>query len=816
VSRRSGQWPKGLVIGVVALAAAAGAVLVGYAALFGPWSREARDGALTADTVRRYCVDCHDQAIASGGVVVEPAKLAAIGAHAEVWEKVVHKLRVGEMPPPDEPRPEEAAYHRVAAHLERELDAAAAAAPNAGSLPQMIRLTRTEYANAIRDMLAIEHLPAEMSYDVLLPADNASSGFDNIADLLFVSPVVMERYLGAARKIARLAVGDPRMPVMVNIHRMPLELPQDESQPGAVFGTRGGLFVNEVFPLDAEYTFHVEMERAAREPHEVEITIDGQRVASAAIGGGERRGFAGEVLDFRVPVSAGPHDVGVAFVRRTLALDESTVRVQRRSRGTLPAIELITIRGPHAATSPGDTRSRQRIFVCEPAGAAEEVPCAREIIASLAKQAYRRPVDTADVEALLPFFDAGRANATFDAGIQRVLERLLVSPQFLYRIERIPESAVPGEAFAVSALELASRLSFFLWSSLPDQELLELAVSGRLTDDAVLDAQVLRMLADPRAGALVDNFAAQWLFLRDLELKEPDVFLFRDYDDGLRAAFAEETKLFVASILRGERSVLELVTADYTFLNERLAEHYGVPFVKGSHFRRVTLPADNPRGGLLGQGSILTLTSYPTRTSPVLRGKYVLDNLLASPPAPPPPDVPSLDAEPPGEVATTTLRESMAAHRANPECASCHARMDPIGFAFEHFDAVGRWREAEGGLPIEDASLLPDGTQVDGIEGVKALLLADPERLVGAVTEKLLMYAVGRTVQYYDKPTVRQIVRAAAADDYTFAALVRGIVRSVPFRMRQAPAASAELPPSEAAPVEGASASAAGARSNEG
>jgi hypothetical protein len=337
-----------------------------------------------------------------------------------------------------------------------------------------------------------------------------------------------------------------------------------------------------------------------------------------------------------------------------------------------------------------------------------------------------------------------------------------------------------------------------------------------LTDDAVLDAQVLRMLADPRAGALVDNFAAQWLFLRDLELKEPDVFLFRDYDDGLRAAFAEETKLFVASILRGERSVLELVTADYTFLNERLAEHYGVPFVKGSHFRRVTLPADNPRGGLLGQGSILTLTSYPTRTSPVLRGKYVLDNLLASPPAPPPPDVPSLDAEPPGEVATTTLRESMAAHRANPECASCHARMDPIGFAFEHFDAVGRWREAEGGLPIEDASLLPDGTQVDGIEGVKALLLADPERLVGAVTEKLLMYAVGRNVQYYDKPTVRQIVRAAAADDYTFAALVRGIVRSVPFRMRQAPAASAELPPSEAAPVEGASASAAGARSNEG
>jgi hypothetical protein len=785
VSRRPDQWPAGLVIGALALAA--GAALAGYAGLFGPWSREARDARLAADTVRRYCVDCHDAATASGGAVVEPAKLAAIGAHAEIWEKVVHKLRVGEMPPPNEPRPEAAAYPRVAAYLERELDAASAAAPNAGSLPQLIRLTRTEYANAVRDMLGLKHLPAEMSYDVLLPADNASSGFDNIADLLFVSPVIMERYLDAARKIARLAVGDPRMPVMVNLHRMPLELPQDESQPGAVLGTRGGLFVSEHFPLDAEYTFHVEMERAAREPHEVEITIDGQRVASATIGRGAPRGFAGETLEFRVPVSAGPHDVGVAFVRRTLALDESTVRVQRRSRGTLPAIELVTIRGPHAATGPGDTPSRQRIFICEPAGAAEEAPCARTIIANLAKQAYRRPVDSADIDALLPFFAAGRANASFDAGVQRVLERLLVSPQFLYRIERVPEQAAPGEAFAVTALELASRLSFFLWSSLPDEELLDLAASGRLTDDAVLDAQVQRMLADPRADSLVDNFAAQWLFLRDLKLKEPDVFLFRDYDDGLRAAFAEETKLFVASVLRGEHSVLELVTADYTFLNERLAEHYGVPFVKGAEFRRVTLPPGSPRGGLLGQGSILTLTSYPTRTSPVLRGKYVLDNLLASPPAPPPPDVPSLDAEPPGEVATTTLRDSMAAHRASPECAGCHARMDPIGFAFEHFDATGRWREAEGGLPIEDASLLPDGTKIDGVEGVKALLLADPERFVGAVTEKLMMYALGRNVQYYDKPAVREIVRAAQAEDYTFAALVRGIVKSVPFRMRQAP-----------------------------
>jgi mono/diheme cytochrome c family protein len=800
----------------------AGAALV-YAGLFGhwsigPWSRDSRDATLTAETVLRYCVDCHDQAIASGNVVIEPKKLAEIGGHADIWEKVVHKLRVQAMPPPEEPRPEEATYRRVAAYLERELDAAAAASPNAGRLPQLIRLTRTEYKNAIRDLLRLEHLPAEMDYDVLLPPDNATSGFDNIADLLFVSPVVMERYLDAARKISRLAVGDLAMPVMVNMHRMPLELPQDEPVAGLSFGTRGGLLVNDYFPLDAEYVFHIEMARAAREPHEIEVTIDGERVASAKIGEGEARGFAGEVLELPVPVSAGPHEVGVAFVRRTLAIDESTVRVQRRSRGTLPAIELVTISGPHGARSPGRTPSRERIFVCTPEIAVDEASCARKIIASLARQAYRRPVEDGDVDALWPFYEAGRAGLSFDAGIQRVLERLLVSPQFLYRIERVPEHAAAGEAFAVSPLELASRLSFFVWSSLPDDELLDLAVSGELVQDDVLDAQVERMLEDRRADALVDNFARQWLFLSDLERKEPDVFLFRDFDDGLREAFAEETKLFVGSIWRESRSVLELITADYTFLNERLAQHYGVPFVKGSHFRRVELSEDSPRGGLLGQGSILTLTSYPTRTSPVLRGKYVLDNLLASPPAPPPADVPSLDAEPPSERATKSLREAMAAHRANPECASCHVQMDPIGFAFEHFDAVGRWRDSEAGLPIEDASRLPDGTELDGIEGVKQLLLKDPERLVGAVTEKLLMYALGRNVQYYDKPAMREIVREAKAVDYTFAALVRGIVKSLPFRMRQAPAEDAEPPkPTDTTePTEGTPAVTADARSNEG
>jgi hypothetical protein len=783
------------------------AALGGYAALYGVpglpgvpglWHSDARDAKLAAQTFRHYCVDCHDEATASGDMVIEPAKLGEIGARAERWEQVVHKLRAEAMPPPEEPRPDEATYRRVAGYVERQLDAAAAAKPNAGRLPQLIRLTRTEYKNSIRDMLGLDHLPAEMDYEVLLPPDNASSGFDNIADLLFFSPVVMERYLGAAQKISRLAVGDPRMPVMVNMHRMPLELPQDEPVEGLPFGTRGGLLVDNYFPLDAEYVFHVEMARGGRDAHEIEVTIDGARVASGKIG--ERRqprGASAETLEFRVPVTAGPHKVGVTFVRRTLALDESTVRVQRRSRGTLPAIELVTVSGPYDATGPGQTPSRDRIFICHPENTAQEGPCARKIIASLARKAYRRPVVDADVDALWPFYEGGYAEAGFDAGIQRVLERVLVSPQFLYRIERVPEGAKPGEAFAVSPLELASRLSFFLWSSLPDEELLSLGASGQLADDSVLEAQVTRMLADPRADALVENFASQWLFLRDVERKEPDVFLFRDFDDGLRADFAEETKLFVESVFRDQRSVLDLITAKYTFVNERLAEHYGIPYVTGSYFRRVDLPADSPRGGLLGQGSILTLTSYPTRTSPVLRGKYVLDNLLASPPPPPPPNVPALNASPAGERATTTLREAMAAHRANPQCASCHAQMDPIGFALEHFDAVGRWRDSEGGLPIEDASVLPDGTKVDGIEGVKQLLLHDPERFVGAVTEKLLMYAIGRNVQYYDQPAVRQIVRDAADENYTFAALVRGIVKSVPFRMRQAPAdtADAEAPP---------------------
>jgi mono/diheme cytochrome c family protein len=776
--------PRGFSIqsfGVIAVAA--------LVALLGA-RQTSTDGAtpeVASTLIGRYCVDCHDSLSQSGGVVLDVAALADVGEHAELWERVARKLRGGTMPPPDNPRPSESEYRNVAAFLERSLDDAAAAAPNPGNLPQLHRLSRTEYRNTIRDLLALADLPAEMDYELLLPADNASSGFDNIAELLFVSPVTMERYLEAARKISRLAVGDPDIPVIVNIHRAPLEQPQDDPVEGLPLGTRGGLRADSYFPLDAEYVFHVELERPPREQHELTITIDGATVATATIGVPPERGRAQSTFEFRVPVDSGPHRVGATFVERTAALDELTLRAARRSRGTMPAIEILTISGPYAATGPGDTPSRERVFVCRPRSAAEEEPCAREILTKLVTRAYRRPAGDADVAELWPFYLAGAAERDFDRGIQRALERVLVSPQFLYRIERVPPGAEPGSAFALTDLELASRLSYFVWASMPDDELLAVAAAGKLHEPRELSRQVRRMLADPRSAALVDNFASQWLFLRDVDGRDPDPFLFRDYDEGLREAFVTETELFIASVFRDERSVLDLITANYTFVNERLAQHYGIPYVRGTRFRRVELPANSPRGGLLGHGSILTLTSYPTRTSPVLRGKFVLDNLLASPPPPPPPDVPALVADNGTEQKTLTMREAMAAHRADPQCASCHAQMDPIGFALERFDAVGRFRDSEGGLPIETASELPNGTVVDGIAGVKQLVLADPERFVSALTERLLMYALGRNIQYYDLPAVRAVVRQAAGSRYTFAALVEGIVASAPFRQRSVP-----------------------------
>jgi mono/diheme cytochrome c family protein len=760
----------------------------------------------SAAAVKQYCATCHAAAIKTAGVVIDPAELAQggdpMGKNAELWERVIRQLRAKTMPPVGMPRPDQATYSKIASYIESEIDRSTASHPNPGVLPNLHRLTRTEYKNAIRDLLALENLPKEMDFTLLLPADNVSSGFDNVADLLYVSPAVMERYLDSAGKISRLAVGDPSIPLMVNIHQLPLEGPQGTRVEDLPFGTRGGIAVHSYFPLDAEYEIQVELANGGggfggpREPHQLEISVDGERKQLVTIGGppapGAGRGRSAAPTMFRIPVKAGPRLIGVTFVQRSEALDEATLRPRDRSRGTLPAVAAVTIRGPYKGTGPdkgtgpGDTPSRQRIFTCRPQSAAEELPCAKKILSTLTRLAYRRPVTDNDLSEIMTFYDEGRKQRDFDLGIQTALERLLVSPQFLYRIEKDPAGAAPGTVYHLNDLELASRLSFFLWSSIPDEELLNAAASGKLKDPAVYEQQVRRMLADARSESMVTNFAAQWLYLRDVDLKEPDLFLFRDFDEGLRKSFERETELFLDSVLRENRSVLELLTANYSFVNERLAKHYDIPNIHGSQFRRVTFPPGSPRGGLLGQGSILLLTSYSTRTSPVLRGKYVLENLLASPPPPPPPNVPSLSTAGDKSEEQLSLREAMIKHRAQPACANCHARMDPIGFAMENFDAVGQWRDHDAGKPIDVSSKLADGTVVDGLAGVKAMLLRDPERFADAVTEKLLMYATGRNVQYFDAPALRRIVRDSAADNYKFATLVLGVTQSAPFQTRAA------------------------------
>jgi hypothetical protein len=579
---------------------------------------------------------------------------------------------------------------------------------------------------------------------------------------------------------------------MVNTYRLSPEQTQDIRVDSLPFGTRGGLGVRTDFPLDGNYVVKIDLSGAAREPHQIEVSVDGERMQMVTIGdnaggGGRGRGGRGgrggdgdKPLELRVPIKAGPRLIGVAFVQRDEARDEATLRPRLRGRGFQPAMINVTISGPYDAKGPGDTPSRQRIFVCRPAAASDEVPCAKQILSTLERRAYRRPVTDSDLDDLLPFYTAGRAEAGFDVGIQKALERMLVSPQFLFRIEREPSGVA-----RISDLELASRLSFFLWSSIPDDELLDAAAKGRLKDPVVLEQQVQRMLADPRSESLVTNFAAQWLFLRDVAAKQPDVLMFPDFDDGLRSGFQHETELFLDSILRENRSVLDLLTANYTFLNERLAKHYGIPNVEGTYFRRYTFPDGSVRGGLLGQGSILTLTSYATRTSPVLRGKWVLENLLSDAPPPPPPDVPALKTEGKQAGETLSMRAAMTQHRANPVCAGCHARMDPIGFAMENFDAVGRWRDADSGNAIDASGVFPDGTKFEGTAGLKKVLLSHPDQFVGTLAGKLLMYGIGRNLQYYDTPAVRGIVREAAKSNYTFSSLILGVVKSTPFQMRQ-------------------------------
>jgi hypothetical protein len=727
-------------------------------------------------TFTKYCVTCHNARLKTAGFVLDTADLRNVGAHAETWEKVVRKLRTEAMPPAGAPRPDRATYDSTAAYLETELDRAAVTKPNPGSLPLLHRLTRTEYQNAIRDLLAVDALPKEMDYSLLLPADNASSGFDNISDLLFVSPTSMERYLDAAAKISRLAIGDPSTPEMVNIYRLSDESTQDVRLDELPFGTRGGVAVRSDFPVDGEYVVKVEFANASRDQNQLLITSDGKRVILDTVGGGPGRGSE-KTREFRIPLKAGPQLIGVTFIERDETRDEQTLRPRMRGRGTQLAMASVTISGPYNVSGSGETPSRRRIFVCH----TENDTCARQILSALAQRAYRRPVTDADLQFLLPFYTAGRESGNFEAGIQRALERLLVSPQFLFRVERNPEGSSPAR---ISDLELASRLSFFLWSSIPDDELLGRAARGELKDPAVLDREIHRMLADDRSQSMVTNFAEQWLYLRDIEAKQPDELLFPDFDDSLRQAFRKETDLFLSAVLRENRSVVELLTANFTFVNERLAKHYGIPNVEGSYFRRVTLPEGSVRGGLLGQGSLLTLTSYSTRTSPVVRGKWVLENLLSAPPPPPPPNIPALKTEASETGKPLSMREAMLLHRANPACAGCHARMDPIGFAMENFDAVGRWRDTDAGGPIDTSGVFPDGTKFDGMAGLKQVLVGHPEQFVSTIAEKLLMYGLGRNLQYYDAPAVRAIVHSAAAKNYSFEALVAGVVKSGAFQMR--------------------------------
>ena len=759
---------------------------------------------------------CHNGRMRTAGLALDEHDVAAVAAAPAVWETVVRKLRAGAMPPSPRPRPDAAAYDRFVGWLEAELDRHAAANPDPGRTEAFHRLNRTEYHHAVRDLLDLEIDVAE-----LLPADGASYGFDNIAGVLGVSPTLLERYLAAARKIARVAVGRPAPSATAEVFRLASDLPQDDWVAGMPFGTRGGGAFRHTFPEDAEYDFRVTLARNAGDnlavfevPHTVEVSLDGVLVRTFVAGGpppdgprdgDERRAWRDRQRsidrdwEFRLPVGAGPRELRVTFVRKTAAYPETLRQPYLRPYTSItggdtrvqPYLGSVTVTGPFAAAGgppTEETPSRWRIFACRPAAGAdeaEETACARRIVSALARRAYRRPVTPADLDVLLGFFDESRREAGFDAGVEMALRWLLASPEFVLRVERDPTGVAAGESYAVSDLELASRLSFFLWSSIPDDELLDLAEAGRLREPAVLEAQARRMLADGRSRALVTSFASQWLYLRNVPAVVPDEDRFPDVGEGLRQAMRRETELFVESVFRDDRNVLDLLTADYTFVNERLARHYGMPGVYGSHFRRVPV-ANEARRGLLGHASILSVTSYPNRTSPVLRGKWVLENLLGTPPALPPPDVPALE-ETTGTGQALSMREATERHRANPVCASCHRLMDPPGFALEQFDAVGRFRtRSAAGTPIDATGELPDGTRFDGAAGLREALAGRPDRFVGTLTEKLLTYALGRGLEHYDAPAVRAITRAAAEDGYRFSSLVVAIVESAPFRMRRA------------------------------
>ena len=743
----------------------------------------------------RYCVTCHNERLETAGLSLDLIDVAKVSEHAEVWEKVVRKLRTGMMPPPNRPQPPSEARGALLSWLETSLDAAAASNPSPGRTDTLRRLNRTEYQNAIRDLLALD-----VDATSFLPPDESGYGFDNVTvgDL---SPVLLDRYISAAQKVSRLAIGSTQTALQSEVIRVAADVTQEEHVPGLPIGTRGGVVVPFTFAQDGEYDIQIRLARnrsgfvgGLREPgtHVLELLLDRERIETFTVDKppeGDDHSLVDAHLTIRTQVTGGPHDLGVTFQKGSSSLPEterqplqSHFNETRHPRLT-PAVYEISISGPYSAQGADDTPSRRQIFVCRPSVAEDEEACAREILSTLVRRAYRRPISESDVDGPMAFYREARSEGDFDAGIGKALSAVLINPAFLFRVELDPDQVASGAAYQVSDLELASRLSFFLWSSLPDDELLDVAIRGELSQPDELERQARRMLADPRSGNLASNFAGQWLQLRNLVSVSPDGRLYPDFDDNLRQAFREETERFFDSVLREDRSVLDLLKADYTFLNERLAKHYGIPGVYGTRFRRVALSEESKRGGLLRQGSILAVTSYATRTSPVIRGKWVLDNLLGAPPPPPPANVPVLVEN--SVNAGLPMRERLSEHRNNPVCASCHSTIDPVGFALENFDAVGRWRDhqADSG-PVDASGGLPGVGELDGVAGLEAGLLSRPELFTGRVAEKLLTFALGRGVDYYDAPAIRKILRETEPEGYRFSSLILGIVKSVPFQMR--------------------------------
>jgi mono/diheme cytochrome c family protein len=716
-----------------------------------------------ATFLNQYCIGCHNQRAKIAGLALDTLDLGKVGPAAETWEKVVKKIRTGMMPPSGAKRPERGALDRFAGELESRLDRAVD--PHKALVtPALHRLNRTEYANAIRDLLALD-----INVNTLLPADGSSQGFDNLAEALAVSPSLIQGYVSAAMKISRLAVGDRTLAPSQTTFAPPPGLAQDRHIDGLPLGTRGGVVFHHTFPLDAEYEFALGGRGGGA--GSIDLTLDGAQMRVE-----NPRGF-------RVKVAAGPHAIGLALVdrQRGAGVDEIYADFRTNATFTTPGgVPTLVVTGPFNATGAGDTPGRRAIFSCKPANSAEETPCARTILTTLARRAYRGPVSPAEVNTLLDFYREGRKTGDFEIGIQQALARILVAPRFVYRIEEEPATVASGQIYRISDVELASRLSFFLWSSIPDDELRDVATKGRLRDPQMLVQQVKRMLADPKADALVENFAGQWLYLRELENVQTDA---RNFDENLRRAFRRETEMLFSAIVREDRSLIDLLDADYTFVDERLARHYGIPNVKGSYFRRVSLAPDSPRRGLLGQGSVLTVTSVATRTSPVSRGKWVLENLLGTPAPVPPPGVETNlgGAE---AAKTSSLRARLEAHRASPTCASCHRIMDPMGFALENFDLIGQWREFDGPSRIDSRGQLADGTPVDGPADLRNAVLSRSEAFMTTASEKLMTYALGRPVHDYDMPAVRAIVRRAAANNNRFSSLIMGIIESDSFQKR--------------------------------